>query len=88
MAGVKSVEIFVDESRRRDYLLCGAVVAAGDIAAARKTMRELKPNNRDRLHMKDESRNSDRLIREFVRRQPIAEAHIFVGALSGTRLSE
>ncbi|MGW0040067.1 hypothetical protein [Gordonia sp. NPDC003376] len=85
---MKPVEIFVDESRRRDYLLCAAVVATGDIAAGRKIMRDLKPSNRDRLHMKDESRNRDRLIREFVRRRPIAEAHIFVGALSGARLSE
>lgn len=85
---MKTVEIFVDESRRRDYLLCAAVVATGDIAAARKIMRDLKPNNRDRLHMKDESRNRDRLIREFVRRRPIAEAHLFIGELSGTRLTE
>lgn len=80
---MSAVEIFVDESRRRDYLLCAAVVAAGDISASRKVMRELKPSNRDRLHMKDETRNRDRIITEFVRLRPIAEAHIFVGALTG-----
>ncbi|WP_246222376.1 hypothetical protein [Gordonia pseudamarae] len=80
---MSTVEIFVDESRRRDYMLCAAVVASGDIAASRKAMRSLKPNNRNRLHMKDETRNRDQLVREFVRLQPIAEAHIFVGSVAG-----
>lgn len=87
-ARVSTVEVFVDESRRRDYLMCAAVVASGDIAAARKTMRDLKPRNRDRLHMKDESRSRDQIIRDFMRQRPITAAHIYVGALAGTGLSE
>jgi hypothetical protein len=38
-----AVELFVDVSRRRDYLLCAAVVAAGDINTAPKTMRDSSP---------------------------------------------
>jgi hypothetical protein len=83
-----AVEFFVDESRRRDYLLCAAVVADADIDSARRVMRDLKPRNRNRLHMKDETRNRDRLISEFVRLRPIAEAHVFVGAMQGTRRTE
>jgi hypothetical protein len=83
-----AVEVFVDESRRRDYLLCAAVVAVGDIALARKVMRDLKPNNRDRLHMKDETRNRERIIKEFMRQRPISEAHIFVGRVTGTGRSD
>ncbi|PQM44207.1 hypothetical protein C1Y40_05634 [Mycobacterium talmoniae] len=83
-----AVEFFVDESRRRDYLLCAAVVADHDLDSARKVMRDLKPRNRNRLHLKDETRNRDRLIADFVRLRPVAQAHIFVGRMQGTRRTE
>ena len=48
-------------------------------------MRTLKPNNRDRLHMKDERRDRDLILSRFVQAPPIEMAHVFVGALRGTR---
>lgn len=81
-------ELFVDESCRDDYLLCAAVVPASDIATARKTMRDLKPKNRNRLHMKAETRNREQIITKFVQTSPITEAHIFIGSLRGTRTTQ
>lgn len=83
-----AAELFVDESCRTDYLLCAAVVPVADIASARRMMRDLKPKNRDRLHMKDEGRNRDQIISKFVQMKPIDRAHIFVGALRGTRRTQ
>lgn len=83
-----AVELFVDESCRTDYLLCAAVVPVADIASARRMMRELKPKNRDRLHMKDESRHRDQILSRFVSTPPIEQAHIFVGSLRGTRRTQ
>ncbi len=80
-----AVELFVDESCRTDYLLVAAVVPVGDIAVARKMMRDLKPNNRNRLHMKAETRNRRQIITQFVQQPPITQAHIFVGNLRGTK---
>lgn len=80
-----ATELFVDESCRADYLLCAAVVPVSDVAAARKMMRELKPKNRDRLHMKNESRHREQILARFVQAPPIDQAHIFVGTLRGTR---
>lgn len=81
-------ELFVDESCRGDYLLCAAVVPASDITTARKAMRDLKPKNRNRLHMKAETRNREQIITKFVQTAPIAEAHIFIGSLRGTRTTQ
>jgi hypothetical protein len=85
---MSATELFVDESCRTDYLLCAAVVPARDIAIARKLMRELKPKNRDRLHMKAESRNRAQIISQFVQRPPISEAHIFVCSLRDAQRSQ
>ncbi len=81
-------ELFVDESCRDDYLLCAAVVPASDINSARKVMRDLKPKNRNRLHMKAETRNREQIIAKFVQTAPIAEAHIFIESLRGTRSTQ
>ena len=80
-----AVELFVGESCRTDYLLVAAVVPVADIASARKMMRDLKPNNRNRLHMKAETRNRQQIITQFVQEPPIAQAHVFVGGLRGTK---
>jgi hypothetical protein len=83
-----AVEWFVDESCRTDYLLCAAVVPVADLSVARKRMRDLKPNNRSRLHMKAESRTRDQILARFVQAPPVAHAHIFVGALRGTQRTQ
>jgi hypothetical protein len=69
-----AVEWFVDESCRTDYLLCAAVVPVADLSVARKRMRDLKPDNRRRLHMKAESRTRDQILARFVQAPPIAHA--------------
>jgi hypothetical protein len=76
---VAARQFFVDESFKRDYILCAAVVADDEINVARKFMRDLKPGNRDRLHMQSESRYRGRIISEFVQGAVVIEAHIFVG---------
>jgi len=81
---VGGVEVFVDETKHSKYLLCAAVVPVHDLSSARQVMRELKPSNRRRLHMHDESSaNRRRILAEFVRREPISEAHLFAAKLAG-----
>jgi hypothetical protein len=49
-------------------------------------MRELKPNNRDRLHVHDERpSNRARIVKEFMRVKPVDEAHIFITPIAGRR---
>ncbi|CCW10608.1 hypothetical protein QLG13_28170 (plasmid) [Rhodococcus aetherivorans] len=62
------MEIFVDEAKTKDYLICAVVVPSEDLAAARKKMRMLKPHNRDRLL--DRSRFRSR-IAACLDRQPL-----------------
>jgi hypothetical protein len=79
-----SIHVFVDEVRRRDYVLCAAVVPADDVARARRIMRELKPGNRRRLHMHDEGAASRRrILAEFRRSEPVAAAHLWIARIGG-----
>ncbi|MCF6745210.1 hypothetical protein E9529_13190 [Blastococcus sp. KM273128] len=47
--------VFVDESKRRGYLLAAVAVPVGDLHAVRKVLRDLVLPGQRRLHMKDES---------------------------------
>ncbi len=47
--------IFVDETKRRDYVMVAASVLSDDLAAARAVVKELLKPGQHRLHMKDES---------------------------------
>ncbi len=81
-----TVEIFVDETRGTNYILVAAAVASSDLAQSRRVLRALKPANRDRVHMHAEGKRSrDRILAEFLRKQPITTAVVFVGALAGRR---
>ncbi|GAB91454.1 hypothetical protein GORHZ_135_00030 [Gordonia rhizosphera NBRC 16068] len=83
---MSTVEIFVDETRGANYILVAAAVASGDLAQSRRVLRALKPANRDRVHMHSESKQSrDRILAEFLRKQPITTAVVFIGALRGRR---
>lgn len=76
-----TVEMFVDEARRTDYMLVAAVVASGDLADSRRTMREIRPRNCNRIHMHSEGKASRaKIVAEFVRRRPIEVAHIFIAS--------
>lgn len=78
------VEVFIDEARNKDYLICAVVVPAADLTLARKQMRTLKPGNRDRVHMHTEGDKSRRkILAEFVQNMPITEAHLFKAAIGG-----
>lgn len=78
------MHVFVDEVRRRDYVLCAAVVPSSDVARARRIMRELRPRNRSRLHMHDEgSASRRRILTEFMRNGPIAAAHLWIAPIAG-----
>lgn len=78
------VEVFVDEGRRADYLLCAAVVASTDVAGARRAMRALKPSNRRRLHMHSEgSSRRQALLARFMSDPPIQQAHVWQAPIGG-----
>ena len=47
--------LFVDESRRRDYLLCVAVIAPAELGAARAALRRMLLGGQRRVHFVDES---------------------------------
>jgi len=48
-------QIFVDETKQRDYLLVAGVVLPGDLAATRAVMRGLVLGGQRRVHMAKES---------------------------------
>ena len=50
-----SGQVFVNESKQRDYLLVAAMVMPGDLAGARRDLRTLVMPGQRRLHMKKES---------------------------------
>lgn len=78
------VQVFVDEARRADYMLCAAIVPADDVGNARRVMRSLTPSNSRRLHMHGEGAASRRrILDEFVRLQPIREAHVWTAPILG-----
>ena len=57
-----SGHIFVDESKRRGYLLVATVVVPGDLDSIRRVLRGLVLPRQRRLHMKDESDQRRRSI--------------------------
>lgn len=83
-----AIELFVDESCRTDYLLCAAAVPASNMAVARQRMRDLKPTNRDRLHMHAEPRRRNQILSQFLRSPPIDQTHVFVAVRRGTQYSQ
>lgn len=57
-----SNHVFVDETKRRGYLLVASVVVPGDLDPIRRTLRGLVLPGQRRLHMKDESESRKRSI--------------------------
>ncbi|HEX6194584.1 MAG TPA: hypothetical protein VFZ37_01655 [Jiangellaceae bacterium] len=45
---------YVDESKKRDYLVAAVVVPAEQVADARRAMRELLTGHQQRIHFRDE----------------------------------
>lgn len=79
-----TVEVFVDEGKKASYLLCAAIVPAGDIAEARRIMRAIKPRNKNRIHMQTEGKQSrQRILADFCRREPIREAYLWIAKIAG-----
>jgi len=54
--------IFVDETKRRGYLLVASAVVPGDLDSTRRMLRGLVLPGQRRLHMKDESDSRERSI--------------------------
>jgi hypothetical protein len=61
MPGVSS-HIFVDETKRRGYLLVASAVVPGDLDTTRRMLRGLVLPGQRRLHMKDKSNSRKRSI--------------------------
>jgi hypothetical protein len=57
-----SGHVFVDESKRRGYLLVASVVVPGDLDSVRRVLRGLVLPGQRRLHMKDENDQRRRSI--------------------------
>lgn len=57
-----SHQIFVDESKQRDYLLVASVHASGDLGELRTMMNRLTMPGQRRIHMKKESDSRRRQI--------------------------
>lgn len=57
-----SSHVFVDETKRRGYLLVASAVVTGDLADTRRMLRGLVLSGQRRLHMKDESDSRKRSI--------------------------
>ena len=57
-----SSHVFVDETKRRGYLLVASAVVTGDLAPTRRMLRGLVLPGQRRLHMKDESDSRKRSI--------------------------
>ncbi|TDD64765.1 hypothetical protein E1262_27120 [Jiangella aurantiaca] len=49
-----ALHAYVDESKRRDYIVAAAVITAAEVAAARRAMRGLLLPKQPRIHFKDE----------------------------------
>jgi len=71
VTGARGAHVFVDESKRRGYLLAAVAVPADDLQAVRKVLQGLVLPGQRRLHMKDES---------DPRRRAIASAIVGCGA--------
>lgn len=54
----RAVHVFVDESKRDDYLLCAVTVVPSGVDEMRKRMRELCPKGSSRIHMKSVDRKT------------------------------
>ncbi len=57
-----SSHVFVDETKRRGYLLVASAVVPGELDATRRMLRGLVLPGQRRLHMKDESDSRKRSI--------------------------
>jgi hypothetical protein len=57
-----SSHVFVDETKRRGYLLAAGVVVPGDLESTRRMLRGLVLPGQRRLHMKDENDQRRRSI--------------------------
>lgn len=57
-----SSHVFVDETKRRGYLLVASVVVSGDLDSTRRMLRGLVLPGQRRLHMKDENDQRRRSI--------------------------
>lgn len=49
-----ALHAFADESKKNDYIVAAALVAADDVGAARRALRDLRTGRQQRIHFKDE----------------------------------
>jgi len=66
-----SGEVFIDETKHRNYVVVAAVVVPGDLAALRRTVRGLVLPGQRRVHMTKESAPRRRLIADTIVRSGV-----------------
>lgn len=69
-----SIHVFVDESIRRDYLVCAVVVEARRIEHSRRIMRSLIPAGQRRLHFAKERDDRRRQLLARIVELPVQAA--------------
>ncbi len=71
-----SGHVFVDETKRRDYLLVSVVIATEQLDPTRRTLRDLVMPGQRRLHMKDESNSRKGMLADMIAKS-IVKATIY-----------
>lgn len=79
-----SAHAYVDESDRRDYIVCAVVVATTDRDEIRKVLRGLRRAGANRLHMAKESTEHRKKILAAICAQPVT-ATIYVSRYATNR---
>jgi len=81
-----SGQIFVDETKHRDYLMVAAVVLPADVAPVRWAVRGLVLPGQRRVHMSKESAPRRRLIAETIAGSGVTAVIFDAGQIDGDEL--
>jgi len=81
-----SGQVFVDETKHRDYLMCAAVLLPTDLAPLRRVVRGLVLPGQRRVHMSKESAPRRRLIAETIAASGVTAVIFDAGRIEGDEL--
>jgi hypothetical protein len=80
------VQIYVDETKAKGYVVAAAAVVPGDADALRKTLRGLLPRAQRRLHMVQESAQLRRKLLNTLAGENVTVALYVAGPQHGTHI--
>lgn len=76
-----NLHAYVDESIRRDYMTCAAILPPTELSAVRRQIKDLRVSGSDRVHMAKDSRHAPRIVPAFAE-LPVA-VRLYVAKLGG-----